>query len=131
VARSRSSSRITDPAISGWANSCSLIGCFFGAMLTGTLSGGLGRKHLLMISAVIFVITSPGNALTDNFTLFIVWRMIGGLAIGLASNLSPMYIAEIAPASMRGRLVSVNQLTIVVGVPSEILWLHEAIPLLR
>jgi MFS family permease len=100
-------------------------------MLTGTLSGGLGRKHLLMISAVIFVITSPGNALTDNFTLFIVWRMIGGLAIGLASNLSPMYIADIAPASMRGRLVSVNQLTIVVGVPSEILWLHEAIPLLR
>jgi sugar porter (SP) family MFS transporter len=57
-----------------------------------------------------------GNALADNFTAFIVWRMIGGLAIGLASNLSPMYIAEIAPASMRGRLVSVNQLTIVVGV---------------
>jgi len=108
--------RITDPALSGWANSCALIGCFFGAMLTGTLSGRLGRKHLLMISAVIFVVTSLGNALADNFTAFIVWRMIGGLAIGLASNLSPMYIAEIAPASMRGRLVSVNQLTIVVGV---------------
>ncbi len=108
--------RITDPAISGWANSCALIGCFFGAMLTGTLSGRLGRKSLLMISALIFVVTSLGNALADNFTLFIVWRMIGGLAIGLASNLSPMYIAEIAPASMRGRLVSLNQLTIVVGV---------------
>ena len=108
--------RITDPAISGWANSCALIGCFFGAMLTGTLSGRLGRKSLLMISAVIFVVTSLGNAMADTFTAFIAWRMIGGLAIGLASNLSPMYIAEIAPASMRGRLVSVNQLTIVVGV---------------
>jgi len=66
-------------------------------MLTGTLRGRFGRKSLLMISAVIFVVTSLGNALADNFTLFIVWRMIGGLAIGLASNLSPMYIAEIAP----------------------------------
>jgi sugar porter (SP) family MFS transporter len=107
---------ITDPAISGWANSCALIGCFFGAMLTGTLSGRVGRKHLLMISALIFIASSLGNALAGNFTSFIAWRMIGGLAIGLASNLSPMYIAEIAPSSMRGRLVSVNQLTIVVGV---------------
>ncbi len=108
--------RVTDPAVSGWANSCALIGCFFGAMLTGTLGGRVGRKYLLMISALIFIVTSVGNALADNLTLFIFWRMIGGVAIGLASNLSPMYIAEIAPASMRGRLVSVNQLTIVVGV---------------
>jgi sugar porter (SP) family MFS transporter len=108
--------RVTDPAISGWVNSCALIGCFFGAMLTGTLGERVGRKYLLMISALIFVVTSLGNALADNLTLFIAWRMLGGLAIGLASNLSPMYIAEIAPPSMRGRLVSVNQLTIVVGV---------------
>jgi sugar porter (SP) family MFS transporter len=107
---------ITDPAISGWANSCALIGCFFGSMLTGTLSGRLGRKYLLMIAALMFVITSLGNALAGTFTAFIAWRMIGGLAIGLASNLSPLYIAEISPATMRGRLVSVNQLTIVVGV---------------
>ncbi len=107
---------ITDPAISGWANSCALVGCLFGAMLTGVLGERFGRKYLLMLSAIIFVVTSLGNALADNFTLFIAWRMIGGLAIGLASNLSPMYIAEIAPSSMRGRLVSVNQLTIVVGV---------------
>lgn len=107
---------ITDPAISGWANSCALIGCLLGAMLTGVLGGRFGRKWLLMLAAMIFVITSLGNALAQTFTAFIAWRMIGGLAIGLASNLSPMYIAEVAPASMRGRLVSVNQLTIVVGV---------------
>lgn len=107
---------ITDPAVSGWANSCALIGCFFGAMLTGTLSGRVGRKYLLMNSAGIFIASSLGNALAGRFNAFIAWRMIGGLAIGLASNLSPMYIAEISPASMRGRLVSVNQLTIVVGV---------------
>lgn len=107
---------ITDPAVSGWANACALIGCFFGAMLTGKLSSRMGRKSLLLIAAVLFVVTSIGNALAHNLDLFIAWRMIGGLAIGLASNLSPLYIAEISPASMRGRLVSVNQLTIVVGV---------------
>ena len=108
--------RITDPGVSGWTNSCALVGCFFGAMLTGRLSGRFGRRTLLMLSAVIFVVTSLGNALADDFRWFIAWRIIGGLAIGLASNLSPMYIAEVAPPAMRGRLVSLNQLTIVIGV---------------
>ncbi|MEN9841653.1 MAG: hypothetical protein RL376_1453 [Verrucomicrobiota bacterium] len=103
-------------ALSGWANSCALIGCLAGALATGMLSDRFGRKRLLLASAALFAITSIGNGLAENFTVFIFWRILGGVAIGLASGLSPMYISEVAPASMRGRLVSVNQLTIVVGV---------------
>ncbi len=103
-------------ALSGWANSCALIGCLVGALTSGVLSDRLGRKRLLVASAVLFAITSIGNGLAESFSVFIFWRILGGVAIGLASSLSPMYISEVAPASMRGRLVSVNQLTIVVGV---------------
>src|SRR5208283_3895613 len=101
---------------SGWANSCALIGCLVGALVAGALSDKFGRKRLLILSAFLFAVTSLGNALAGNFPIFIFWRMLGGVAIGLASNLSPMYIAEVAPAQMRGKLVSINQLTIVVGI---------------
>lgn len=107
---------ITNATQSGWANSCALIGCLVGALMAGALSDKFGRKRLLIISAFLFAITSIGNGLASNFTVFVAWRILGGVAIGLASNLSPMYIAEIAPAQMRGRLVSINQLTIVIGV---------------
>jgi sugar porter (SP) family MFS transporter len=103
-------------AQSGWANSCALIGCLAGALVAGTLSDKYGRKKLLLASAFLFALTSLGNALAPSFSIFVAWRILGGVAIGLASNLSPMYIAEIAPAQMRGKLVSVNQLTIVIGV---------------
>jgi len=107
---------LTSEAQIGWANSCALIGCMVGALLAGALSNKFGRKRLLALSAVLFAVTSLGNALAGTFFVFIAWRMLGGVAIGLASNLSPMYIAEVAPAQIRGRLVSVNQLTIVIGV---------------
>src|SRR5262245_60897810 len=100
----------------GWANSCALIGCLLGALVAGALSDRFGRKRLLLFAALLFVVTSLGNALAQSFTVFIAWRIFGGVAIGLASNLSPMYIAEIAPAQIRGRLVSINQLTIVIGI---------------
>lgn len=103
-------------AASGWANSCALIGCLIGALLAGALSDRFGRKRLLIFSAFLFAITSIGNGLANSFTIFVAWRILGGVAIGLASNLSPMYIAEVAPAQMRGKLVSVNQLTIVIGI---------------
>jgi sugar porter (SP) family MFS transporter len=103
-------------ALSGWANSCALIGCLFGALIAGMLSDKYGRKRLLIAAAALFAITSIGNGLAQTFDLFIAWRMLGGVAIGLASSLSPMYISEVAPAHMRGRLVTVNQLTIVIGV---------------
>lgn len=107
---------LKDPALVGWANSCALIGCLVGALMAGALSDKFGRKRLLIASALLFAITSVGNALAPTFSWFIGWRMLGGVAIGLASNLSPMYIAEVAPAQMRGRLVAINQLTIVVGI---------------
>ncbi len=107
---------LTSEAQIGWANSCALIGCLVGALVAGALSDKFGRKKLLILAALLFAVTSLGNALANNFTIFIVWRMLGGVAIGLASNLSPMYIAEVAPAQIRGRLVSINQLTIVVGI---------------
>jgi sugar porter (SP) family MFS transporter len=108
--------RLTDPALKGWANSCALIGCLFGALLAGALSDRFGRKRLLIFSAFLFGVTSIGNALAGSFAVFVTWRMLGGVAIGLASSLSPMYISEAAPAAMRGKLVSINQLTIVIGI---------------
>jgi len=107
---------LTSEAQIGWANSCALIGCLVGALVAGALSDRFGRKRLLIVAALLFAVTSLGNALAHSFTIFIAWRMLGGVAIGLASNLSPMYIAEIAPAQIRGRLVSINQLTIVIGI---------------
>jgi sugar porter (SP) family MFS transporter len=107
---------LTSAALKGWANSCALIGCLVGAMVAGALSDKFGRKRLLIFSAALFVVTSLGNALAPSFAIFVTWRMLGGVAIGLASNLSPMYIAEIAPAEARGRLVAINQLTIVIGI---------------
>ena len=103
-------------AMSGWANSCALIGCLVGALIAGALSDKLGRKRLLIAAAILFAVTSIGNALAQTLPIFIAWRMLGGVAIGLASSLSPMYIAEVAPAKLRGRLVAINQLTIVIGV---------------
>ncbi|OAM88864.1 sugar porter family MFS transporter [Termitidicoccus mucosus] len=107
---------ITSPALSGWANSCALVGCLAGVLTAGALGARLGRKRLLAAAALLFAATSIGNALAPTFALFIAWRILGGVAIGMASNLSPLYIAEIAPARWRGRLVAVNQLTIVSGI---------------
>jgi sugar porter (SP) family MFS transporter len=108
--------QLTSEAQIGWANSCALIGCLVGALVSGASSDKFGRKRLLILSAFLFAVTSLGNALAGSFSIFIFWRMLGGVAIGLASNLSPMYIAEVAPAQMRGKLVSINQLTIVIGI---------------
>lgn len=107
---------LTSEAQIGWANSCALIGCLAGALVAGVLSDRFGRKRLLIAAALLFAVTSLGNAFAGNFTVFIAWRMLGGVAIGLASNLSPMYIAEIAPAQIRGKLVAINQLTVVIGI---------------
>ncbi|HEX4262897.1 MAG TPA: sugar porter family MFS transporter [Verrucomicrobiae bacterium] len=108
--------QLTTEAQIGWANSCALIGCLAGALVAGALSDRFGRKRLLIAAALLFAATSLGNAFANNFAIFIAWRMLGGVAIGLASNLSPMYIAEVAPAQIRGKLVAINQLTVVVGI---------------
>ncbi len=107
---------LDSPALQGWAMSCALIGCLIGAVTSGALSDRFGRKWLLALAALLFAISSLGTGLAPQFLAFVVWRMLGGYAIGLASGISPMYIAEISPAGLRGRLVSLNQLAIVFGI---------------
>lgn len=107
---------LTTASEQGWAMSCALLGCLIGALISGRLSDRFGRKPLLIVAAIVFGVSSIGTGMASAFMAFVVWRLMGGLAIGLASNLSPMYIAEVAPAQLRGKLVSLNQLTIVVGI---------------
>jgi sugar porter (SP) family MFS transporter len=107
---------VTDENLSGWANSCALLGCLAGSLVIGILSDKFGRKRLLIFAAFLFALSSVLTGWAGNFHQFIFWRVAGGIAIGMASNLSPLYIAEVAPAHMRGRLVSLNQLTIVIGI---------------
>ena len=105
-----------DPVLQGWAMSSALIGCLVGALSAGKLSDRLGRKPILILAAGLFIATAIGTGAVHSFTYFNVFRLIGGFAIGIASSLSPMYIAEIAPAHLRGRFVSINQLTVVLGI---------------
>ena len=93
-----------------------LLGCVFGASLAAFTSDRLGRKKLLLAAAALFTVSSIGTALALNLSEFVLARLLGGLAIGLASTLSPLYIAEISPARIRGLMVSVNQLAIVTGI---------------
>jgi len=100
----------------GWAMSSALIGALVGAAGAGALSDKFGRKPLLVVSGLLFVLTSIGTGMAPTFLFFVANRLLGGIAIGIASNLSPLYISEVAPAHMRGRLVAINQLTIAFGV---------------
>jgi SP family sugar porter-like MFS transporter len=107
---------LDSPSLEGWAMSCALIGCLFGAVSSGGLSNRFGRKRLLTLAALAFAISSIGTGLSLHFDAFVAWRLMGGFAIGLASGVSPMYIAEISPAHLRGRLVSLNQVAVVFGI---------------
>lgn len=107
---------LSSPTDQAWAVSCALIGCLAGAMISGALSDRFGRKPALIVAAVIFALSSLGTALAAGFMSFVGWRILGGVAIGMASGLSPLYIGEIAPASSRGRLVVLNQIALVLGI---------------
>lgn len=107
---------LDSPSLAGWAMSCALVGCLIGALSSGAMSNHLGRKRLLTLAAFSFAISSIGVGLASSFAAFVSWRIVGGFAIGLASGISPVYIAEISPAALRGRLVSLNQLAIVFGI---------------
>ena len=105
-----------DPIMQGVAMTTALVGCLVGAMIAGGLADRYGRKPLLMLSAVLFTVSALATGWYDDFTMFNIARFIGGVGIGVASALSPMYIAEVSPADIRGRMVSLNQMTIVLGI---------------
>ncbi len=105
-----------DAAAKGWAASSALVGCFVGVAFAGEISDRLGRRTALIVAAVLFLISAIGTALPQAFTTFVIYRAIGGLGVGIASMTSPMYIAEISPAAIRGRMVSLNQFAIIFGM---------------
>ena len=93
---------IESTARQGWAMSCALVGCLMGSIASGFLSDRFGRKRMLIVAGFAFAVSSLGTGLAHSFLEFVLWRIAGGLSIGLASILSPMYIAEVAPAEFRG-----------------------------
>jgi SP family xylose:H+ symportor-like MFS transporter len=115
-------------SLSGWAVSCALLGCVIGAAIGGPISNWFGRKGGLIVSGIMFLVGSAGSAWpeiglgpiggmgTDALTPFVVYRIIGGIGVGLASMLAPLYIAEISPPADRGRMVTLQQIAIVVGI---------------
>jgi sugar porter (SP) family MFS transporter len=109
----------------GWAVSNVLVGCMIGAAVAGPLSDRLGRKRILLLSAVLFAVSAVGSAVPRNLIELVLARFVGGLGVGMASMLSPLYIAEVSPPKARGRLVSLNQITIITGmlVVSIVNWL--------
>ena len=99
----------------GWYVGCALIGSIAGVLCAGALSDYLGRKKTMLISAALFSISAIGCAVCGNFDSLVVYRIIGGVGIGIVSIVSPIYISEVAPAKMRGTLVSLYQLAVTVG----------------
>ena len=100
----------------GWGTSSALIGCIFGALLCYFLADKYGRKRLLILAGFLFTFSAIGTALVETFAWYNVYRIVGGLGIGIALNLSPMYIAEMSPPEVRGKFVTVNQLMIMIGI---------------
>jgi SP family xylose:H+ symportor-like MFS transporter len=105
-----------DPTLKGWAASSALLGCVIGVSFAGIFSDRMGRKKTLVLSAILFLVSAIGTAIPKEFSVFVVFRMLGGIGVGVASMASPIYIAEITPGRIRGRMVSVNQFAIVTGM---------------
>lgn len=103
------------PAETGWAVSNVVIGCVLGALISGEVARKLGRKKALISAAILFTISAIGSAIVDSFSWFVIYRIIGGIAVGLAGAVSPMYIAEVAPKDYRGTASSMNQFAVVFG----------------
>ena len=104
------------PLMQGVAMKTALVGCLAGAMVAGAAADRYGRKPLLTVAAVLFTVSAFATGMFNDFTLFNVARFVGGIGIGVASALSPVYIAEVSPKEIRGRMVSMNQMAIVIGI---------------
>jgi SP family xylose:H+ symportor-like MFS transporter len=104
------------PVETGWAISSALVGCLIGAFFSDYLSNRLGRRATMLITAILFILNSVGTALPNSFTMFVLFRIVGGVGVGIASMVVPIYIAEIAPPKRRGALVGNYQLAIVIGI---------------
>ncbi|WP_341843067.1 sugar porter family MFS transporter [Chitinophaga caseinilytica] len=107
--------QLTD-AVQGWFVSSALVGCIAGVAVSGVLSDRLGRKKMLAAAAVLFLLSAAGSALSPGFTVLVLARIAGGVGVGIASIVAPLYISEIAPAHIRGRLVTLYQLAITAGI---------------
>jgi len=104
------------PELLGFSVASAPIGCIIGAVFSMIFADRYGRKRLLIWSAVLFALSAAGTAMAWSFSWFNIFRLVGGMGIGLAANQSPMYIAETAPTSHRGKVVTVNQFTIMIGI---------------
>ncbi|ARN57856.1 sugar porter family MFS transporter [Sedimentisphaera salicampi] len=107
---------LSSPVIKGWAVSSCIVGCIVGAFFVGKPADLFGRKMMLSIAAILFLISAVGSGYAPSFLQFIIYRIIGGIGMGMASTISPMYISELSPESIRGRFVSLQQLNIVIGI---------------
>ena len=105
-----------NPWWEGFLTGSLALGCILGCLIAGKLADLYGRKPGLSVAALIFAISSLGMAFSDSLTVFVLMRFAAGIGVGMASMLSPMYIAEVSPAAVRGRNVAINQLTIVIGI---------------
>ena len=93
-----------------------LIGCFIGAFFAGRLADLMGRRNTMMVAAVLFLVGAILQGVAESHSLFVIARIMGGMAVGAASVLSPAYISEVAPASIRGRMTTVQQIMIITGL---------------
>jgi len=105
-----------DPAMQGWVASSALLGCVIGVSFAGLFSDKFGRRRTLLLAGALFFLSAIGTSLPRDVAIFVIFRILGGVGIGIASMASPMYIAEISPAHIRGRMVSLNQFAIVSGI---------------
>ena len=121
-----------DPATKGWVVGSALLGCFIGAIVAGPISIKVGRKWSLILSAILFSVSAWGSGLPEvlpeTVTVLVMFRIIGGLGIGIASMNAPMYIAEIAPSNVRGKMVTYYQLAIVIGFFVAVSYTHLTLP---